>query len=687
MKVGKIRLRLVSFPLLFLFIATNSISGAQFANSDSEKSATPKKYLIDWVAIKTPIGTSTLDSATADKFTQEVVYAFNEASSGLIQFEKGQFLGLLNSPKPIMDVREFIELLGDRARKTPSGYERIITIGITTKQDKNPYGQAISGGSFTVLWIEPHSYLLFHEMAHNFKAGHAHSIECEGIPGTQKCQMVYMGDYSDVTGAYKLATSLNQPLFRVNGVFLHEMGLIKENQISYADGDLETWIKPIYPVATAGTKIVYLPLQGSAEAYAIEYRAPIGQEDGLRLERVPYKNFGTTLANVPSHGLQIRLLGSGYRKDTPSFPTIESDYSSLEAGDTAILVNPGSKRQGLDPGSSIVLNDGTTINFLNYDSTNGARVKITRTPDKEAPKIELNNMGVYGRWFVSGDSRILQKNSSGNYDWPNLRLFFSKLSDNRRIAKLELLLNGELYKTLEPPYRDNAAIDTSIEMMGDHEMVLRATDAAGNKSEIMERLSYKPYVLPKPFISVEPGKNDMKIKVYGHIPGLGVENRISFKVTNLSSGQVTKSEPIENDGVQFLVEGITRNSKLEFTVESQDTFGNVGSSHTLTREVLRSTCSKARCYVGAIFNYSDRSWKYPIPVLKLQQLINNKWLTVATATPIKGAKSDSRYSFQLENSFKVAGTYTMRITHDSFTYKGKSYAGYASQPFKQIIEP
>ena len=674
--------------LIIVLLATINISQAPAAKSNGANLVTAKKYLIDWAAIKTPIGTSTLDAATAEKFTQEVIYAFNEFSSGLVQFEKGEFLGLLTSNKALEEVGDFVELLGDRARKPPSGYEKVITIGITTKTEKNPYGMAISGGSFSLLWIEPHSYLLFHEMAHNFGAGHAHSIVCTGAPGAQKCKMDYMGDYGDVTGAYKLATSLNKPLFRVNGVFLDTMGLINKEQIEYADGDLETWLKPIYPINSLGTKIIYLPLQGSSKVYAIEYRAPIGVEEGLKLEKLPYKNFNSPISNVPSYGLQIRLVGSGFKKDIAPFPIIESDFSNLSNGDTALLVNSDGKRQGLDPGSTITLADGSVVSFLSYDQSNGARVKITRAPDKQAPIMELSRMAVYGSWIIDGENRVLRKNSNGEYSWPNLRFFFNKLVDDRRIVELELLLNGTNYKKLEIPVNNSLFIDARVEQMGDHELTVRATDSSGNRSEIIQKLSLKPYILPKPFVEIEAGRTTMKIQVSSSMYGLEPDNKLTYSLSNLSSGKLVKVEQLK-DATEFYIEDIVRNSKVEFSVEVQDAFGNVSSSQTYSEEVNRSICTKFRCFVGETFNYSDRNWTVPAPALKLQLLKDRKWQTIATATAVSIAESNSKFpfSYNLNYIHQVPGAYTLRVIHKPFKYKGKSYSGYQGKAFKQVIEP
>ena len=93
-KIGWSRIPLL---LIIVLLATINISLAPAAKSNGANLVTAEKYLIDWAAIKTPIGTSTLDAATAEKFTQEVIYAFNEFSSGLVQFENGEFLGLLTS--------------------------------------------------------------------------------------------------------------------------------------------------------------------------------------------------------------------------------------------------------------------------------------------------------------------------------------------------------------------------------------------------------------------------------------------------------------------------------------------------------------------------------------------------------------------------------------------------------------
>lgn len=668
-----------------------SITNSPEAKSDSSNPQTIRKYLVDWVAIKTPIGTSTLNAAIAEQFTQEIIYAFNEASSGQMQFERGVFLGEVTSPEPLGSVNDLIKVLGDRARKKPDGYEKLITIGITTKRSQDPYGQAIHGGDFTLLWIEPHSYLVFHEMAHNFEAGHAHSLECSGNLGSQTCKLSYMGDYGDTTGAYKLAGALTKPLFRVNGVFLQGMGLIKDEQVQYADGDLETFLKPIYPVNTTGTKIVYLPFAGSEKTFAVEYRAAVAPEDALKLEKVQYKNTSATIANLPAYGLQVRMLGDGYKNNSSLFPKIEADYGGFGSGDTAIFVTPGAKRQGFDPGNSFTLPDGSVINFLSYDPSTGAKVRITRPKDNEPPAFELRQMSVYGSWSIDGDIRILSKSANGEYQWPRLRLFFNKLSDNHRITEIEMFLNEKLYKVIKPPFDPNLFIDTEIEEFGDHKITFKAKDAAGNTSLVSENLNLKPFVLPKPYVNVTAGKTDMEIRVYSQYFRGGPGYKTNLAISNLSSGTVSKTEelPEGEDGVIFKVSGIARNSKLDFTVEVTDNFGNAPGSYRFTRAVKESTCSKSLCFVGTSFDYNNLSWKVPGPTLKLQQLVGKKWQTVTSASVYKIVNSPKSfpYSYKLNYTFQNPGTYTLRIVQDPFTYKGKSYPGNIGKPFTQKIEP
>jgi hypothetical protein len=676
--------------IVITILLSSSISNSPIAISNTPPSQTVRKFLIDWVAIKTPLGASKLNATSAEEFSQEIIYAFNEASSGQIQFERGEFLGEIISPEPLGSVNDLIKLLGERPRKKPNGYEKVITIGITTKRSQDPFGEAISGGDFVLLWIEPHSYLVFHEMAHNFNAGHAHSIECSGNLSSQTCKFSYMGDYGDTTGSYKLAGALSKPPFRVNGVFLQGMGLIQEEQIKYADANLEVTLKPIYPVNTPGTKLLYIPFAGSEKTFAVEYRAAVAPEDALKLEKIPYKNTTATIANLPAYGLQVRMLGDGYKKDTPPFPKLDVDYGYLSPGDTAIFVTPGAKRQGFDPGSSFTLPDGSVINFLSFDPTNGAKVTVTRPLDNESPAFELNQMIVYGSWFSEGNARILRKSAAGEYQWPRLRLMFNKLSDNRRITEIEMYLNERLYKVFKPPYDRNLYIETEVEEFGDHQIKLKAKDAAGNTTSVSENLNLQPFVLPKPFFQVLAGRTEMEIKVYKQLLNSGPDYKASVAITNLSSGTVSKIEeiPVNDDREIFKVSGITRNSKLDFTIEVTDNLGNVPGRYTFTRAVKESTCSKALCFVGSTFEYNNLSWKLPGPTLKLQQLVGKKWQTVASADVFKMENSAKPliYSYKLNHAFQNPGTYTLRIFQDPFTHNGKFNSGYTGKPFTQKIE-
>jgi len=315
-------------------------------------------------------------------------------------------------------------------------------------------------------------------------------------------------------------------------------------------------------------------------------------------------------------------------------------------------------------------------------------VKITRAPDKQAPIMELREMAVYGSWIIDGENRILRKNSSGEYSWPNLRFFFNRIVDDRRIVELELLLNGTNYKKLEIPVGNSLFIDARVEQMGDHELTVRATDSSGNKSEITQKLSLKPHVLPKPFVEIEAGRTTMKIQVSSSMYGLERDNKLTYSLSNLSSGKLVRVEQLK-DVTEFYIEDIARNSKVEFSVEVQDAFGNVSSSQNYSEEVNRSICNKFRCFVGETFNYSNRNWTVPAPALQLQLLKDRKWQTIATATAVSNAESSSKFpfSYNLNYVHQVPGEYTLRVIHKPFKYKGKSYSGYQGKAFKQVIEP
>ena len=138
-------------------------------------------------------------------------------------------------------------------------------------------------------------------------------------------------------------------------------------------------------------------------------------------------NSNTYYTNTPSHGLQVRFLGSQASPDEKFLP-------KTDATSNTVFFNSSKTRQGFDAGESLTLPDGSVVRFVSGSGDAAVKVKIERSPDTTSPTISIGELAL-----------------EETVRFPKLKLEYEKLFDDRLVTKLELLVNSTVVNTLTNP--------------------------------------------------------------------------------------------------------------------------------------------------------------------------------------------------------------------------------------------
>jgi len=191
--------------------------------------------------------------------------------------------------------------------------------------------------------------------------------------------------------------------------------------------------------------------------YAVEYRPATGIDAALAQTRI-FTNSNTYYTNTPSHGLQVRFLGSQASPEQKFLP-------KTDATSNTVFFNSSKTRQGFDAGDSLTLPDGSVVRFVSGSGDAAVKVRIERSADTSAPTIAI------GELALEETARF-----------PKLKLEYEKLFDDRLVTKLELLVNSTVVTTITNP-GIAGTIDHELTSGKNYTYQLVATDAAGNQTK------------------------------------------------------------------------------------------------------------------------------------------------------------------------------------------------------------
>lgn len=319
-------------------------------------------------------------------------------------------------------------------------------------------GSANSKKGTLILHDTASSFVISHELGHNFGLGHSNFLRCDNAANdgawSDTCKAVEYGGSIDVMGNVDTTSPLNT---------YHQwrMGLLDDSQIK------QVWQSEVVNLAPSdfanGIRAIYM--RDGKAAYWIEYRR--------KLEGVGYKP-----------GLVI------FRLDPPPITSIVSpnpeDASAAEFGATLgtdlwmLNLDTYQYRDSKSIGGSMTALTATTysgnISFSAVASETGAAVTIKRKNDGMAPPVPL--VVPFEQWRSPGMT-ILQSGYEGTDTV--ISAFEAQVDGATKSVKSSDVENW--YPTYLNPFTAPKTVYLRDLPEGTYNFALRAIDIAGNKSE------------------------------------------------------------------------------------------------------------------------------------------------------------------------------------------------------------
>jgi hypothetical protein len=302
------------------------------------------------------------------------------------------------------------------------------------------------------------SFVISHELGHNFGLGHSNFLRCDNGANdgawSDTCKAVEYGGTIDVMGNFETTSPLNT---------YHQwrMGLLDDSQIK------QVWQSEVVNLAPSdfanGIRAIYM--RDGKAAYWIEYRR--------KLEGVGYKP-----------GLVI------FRLDPPPITSIVSpnpeDAAAAEFGATLgtdvwmLNLDTYQYRDSKSIGGSMTALTATTysgnISFSAVASETGAAVTIKRKSDGMAPPVPL--VVAFEQWRSPGMT-ILQSGYEGTDT--AITAFEAQVDGVTKSVKSSDVENW--YPTYLNPFTAPKTVYLKDLPEGTYNFALRAIDMAGNKSD------------------------------------------------------------------------------------------------------------------------------------------------------------------------------------------------------------
>lgn len=436
--------------MLLVFTSNSSVASA------NEIQGT---YQIDFVAINSPAGTPSLTETQARTWVSALDKVYREITGGKITAEFRTLYPAVSTTDRLTSPIGLKTKFPTAAVPKATTAVKSVLVGVISKDSSVGFaGIAVSGGDEILLngtdgtdFVT--ASILIHEFGHILSLAHANSVYCPAGVEIINCELTEYGDSSDIMGKYiKSYTSFDA---RFNAISLVKLGALPSSATVIASNTAEVDLLPLYSTQT-GYKLIYIPIYNKM-GYAVEYRPATGIDASLAQTRI-FTNSNTYYTNTPSHGLQVRFLGSQASPEQKFLP-------KTDATSNTVFFNSSKTRQGFDAGESLTLPDGSVVRFVSGSGDAAVKVKIERSPDTTSPTISI------GELALEETARF-----------PKLKLEYEKLFDDRLVTKLELLVNSTVVTTISNP-GIAGTIDYELTSGKNYTYQLVATDAAGNQTK------------------------------------------------------------------------------------------------------------------------------------------------------------------------------------------------------------
>ena len=462
----------------------------------------PGIYQLDFIPLSTNLGDITLAEAEVKLMVSKLNNAYRSITNGKFGIEFRSILPGVKTTDPMKSVTDMTKLLNPTV-KVDAGYAGAILIGYMPRDTNVVFAGQASGNQYVLLNfpINESFGTLMHEIGHNFGLAHAGTSVCTPADAPSSCAAIEYGDYSDFMGNYVYGNPPGATVARTSAFNLDNLGVLDTSQIMYVDTSTTLDLQPVYGTAP-GIKLAYLPILGQ-RGYAVEYRPAIGDDLQLMATEVPVPGTNTYYPNQPSYGVQVRLLPSvadGYKSAMPNisyngFQDL-SKSTGFSGGMSNLIEKFDKGRQGMEPGESVKLFDGSVVTVVKSDSNLGATISVTRPRITMATQFATD--AVSARWDTSAKDLSYEDTAkkialippTSTSALPVIRVEYKLPQTAIRLITSELIVNGTSVQTANPSellYNNagtplltpTAAFTYSPKVLGEYQVSVRVKDASG----------------------------------------------------------------------------------------------------------------------------------------------------------------------------------------------------------------
>jgi len=590
--------------VLLLFASIFPISQALASGPDHSGT-----YQIDVVPLNTPWGSPTLNTSDITKTVAAVSNIYSTLSGGSIKMVFRNLYPSETVSSQFTSVSEIYKSLSNNYAPADQGFAARIIIIAWKPNSSIPFsGQQFQWNEYNFIGLNQNfnidaTITITHEIGHYFGLSHSSAGKCSADGSSITCTANEYGDYSDIMGSYQLGTILQQSsgLGRFSATQLDNLGLMPSEEIFRAETSTTTSILPAYSSSKSGLKLIYIPIDNQ-DGYSIEYRAPSDPEAGLALSKITPLGCNCFYNNVPSYGLQIRLLTGITQLYKNSMPVIKYDdgasglfdpsagygVDEFTAHKTLLIVNPKNSQQGFNAGDSINLFDGTIVKVISADPVAGARVEIKRPGTSSGPSFDSGPYSLFSNSYKNGDgSYTVNRDSKGKLLWPVFTIKGPIPSDPGSLTNLQILDGSttldsydgsRLYSTSFSPAKP---IESSFtpSSFGIHDILLTAIDLNGfSASQSITKVNLVPYVIP----GIDPRNFKLISVTWNSAVVLAAQcnvtqgEKISLSLNGLNEGKLVTAPGSDCNWTTFTLSGLKPLTTYQLSLHQEDQWGQVG---------------------------------------------------------------------------------------------------------------